>query len=141
MRASIPTFNSNRDLLLQLSAEIASRGYGRNVIEAALVRKGAPHDIAQLIAATATSCRAAILAVQAPCNVTAGHSAADEHGNVDHRSARAAQLALSKMASFLLLVCVGFGAGVALGWSVGFGQGLEDGLDWVARAVASLTGH
>jgi hypothetical protein len=126
-------------VLIDLSSEIARRGYGEAVIELALCRKGVPRDVARLVAASAVGCRQAILAAQvsasAPPPVPAAPRTISE---ADRRAARAANRALRKLANFVVLAVAGFGVGILLGWSIGFGQGVDDGFDWIVRAIERL---
>ena len=126
--------------LIDLSSEIARRGYGEAVVELALRRKGAPGDVARLVAASAVGCRQAILAAQA--RGESGQPVATPvplPSRADLRAARAANKALGKIANFLVLAVAGFGMGTLLGWSVGFGHGVEDGFEWIVRAIERLT--
>jgi hypothetical protein len=129
----------NLRALIDLSSEIARRGYGEPVVELALYRKGVPREIARLVAASAIGCRRAILAAQESAEAARPPDIAARPVNqADLRAARAANRALWKIANFLVLVVAGFGLGVLLGWSVGFGHGVEDGFDWIVRVIERL---
>ena len=122
--------------LIGLASQIARRGYGEAVIELALRRKGVPPEVARLVAASVVSCHTAILAAQTQVKVdTTPPVAAD---NIDLRAARAASLALSKIASFLVFIIAGIGGGAFLGWSIGFSRGIDNGFDWVVRMMELL---
>ncbi|MBI4195874.1 MAG: hypothetical protein HY526_12440 [Betaproteobacteria bacterium] len=142
METTTPSRSVEMRALIGLSAEIARRGYGERVIEVALWRKGVSREVARVIAVSAVSCRSAILTAQASAN--AGIVPPPDAGarcDIDLRTARAARLALSKTANFVILACLGFGGGLLLGWSVGFGQGIEDGFEWIVRAIERLVGR
>ena len=139
MNTATPDRIVNLRALIDLSSEIARRGYDEPVVELALYRKGVPREIARLVAASAIGCRRAILAAQAPGAVTRPPvAAARPVSQQDLRAARAANRALWKIANFLVLVVAGFGFGALLGWSIGFGHGVEDGFDWIVRVIERL---
>lgn len=52
-------------------------------------------------------------------------------------SCHAAILAAERHAR--LDVIAGIGGGAFLGWSLGFNRGIEDGFDWMVRAIERLT--
>ncbi|MBI3916899.1 MAG: hypothetical protein HY322_07820 [Betaproteobacteria bacterium] len=129
----------NLRALIDLSSEIARRGYGEPVVELALYRKGVPREIARLVAASAIGCRRAILAAQESGEAARPPvNAARPISQADLRAARAANRALWKIANFLVLVVAGFGLGALAGWSIGFGHGVEDGFDWIVRVIERL---
>lgn len=124
--------------LIQLSTQIARRGYDEPIVELALRRKGISPEIARLIAASVVSCHATILAAE-------GHARLDERSlaagrNTDLLAARAASRTLSKIASFLLFIMAGLGGGLLLGWSIGFDRGMNDGFDWIVHYIERLIG-
>ncbi len=125
--------------LVSLASQIAHRGYDESVIRLALRRKGAPDDVARLVAASVASCHATISAAErriAPeGSAEALTSPQAKLRTDDLRAARAASKALSWMASFLVFVVVGICGGAFLGWSIGFGQGMEQGLDQFITAL------
>jgi hypothetical protein len=125
--------------LIGLASQIARRGYGEPVIELALRRKGVSREIARLIAASVVNCHAAIVTAQEQARIAQEQMATVRGSdNTDLRAARAASLALSKIGSFLVFGIAGIGGGVLLGWSMGFNRGLEDGFDWIVRAIERL---
>ena len=122
--------------LVALSAQIARRGYGEAVIEMALRRKGLPRETARLMAVSVVGSHAAITTAEAAAKLAPSRAATAGNGNdIDARAARAASLALSKLASFLLFIVASIGVGVLLGWSIGFSLGVEDGFDWMTRTI------
>jgi hypothetical protein len=128
--------NFNMRALIEVASRIARLGYGEPLIDLALRRKGVPPEVARLVAASVTSCNAMILA-------SAEHTKPGRQPNtavrsIDLRAARAAQLALSKITSFFVFFIAGVGGGAFLGWSLGFSQGVDDGFDWIVRAVERL---
>ena len=124
------------EVLIGLASQIVRRGYGESVIFLALRRKGASQEVARLVAASLASCHAAILATPGVARHEKDQALAA--GNPDLRAARAASLALSKIVNFFVFILVGLGGGAFLGWSIGFNQGLEDGFEWVLRAIEQL---
>lgn len=127
--------------LIGLASQIARRGYGEPVIELALGRKGVSREVARLVAVSVVSCHAAILAAERHARLENEPVVAAARGpmDTDLRAARAASLALSKILSFLVFVIAGIGGGAFLGWSLGFNRGIEDGFDWMVRAIERLT--
>ena len=125
--------------LIELASNIARRGYGEPVIELALHRKGIPREVARLVAASVVSCHTAIVTAQAQAGgATEPFVAVRTTDDAGLRSARAASLALSKIGSFLVFVMAGIGGGAFLGWSMGFNRGIEDGFEWIVRAIERL---
>ena len=127
--------------LIELSSQIARRGYGEPVIELALRRKGVSREVARLVAASAASCHAAILATTEHAQIaSAPVLSARITDDADLRAARAARLALSRIVGFIVFVIAGVGGGAFLGWSIGFNQGVEDSYDWMVRMIERLAG-
>ena len=125
--------------LVVLSAQIARRGYGEAVIEMALRRKGLPREAARLMAVSVVGSQAAIAVAEAAAKLAPAKAPIAGNGNdIDARAARAARLALAKLANFLLFIVAGIGVGVLLGWSIGFSLGVEDGFDSIARTFDRL---
>jgi hypothetical protein len=122
--------------LIGIASQIARRGYGEAIIELALHRKGVSREVARLIAASVVSCRAAIVAAQGQARLDMAPLVAAR--NPDLCAARVARVALSRMASFLVFIIAGIGGGAFLGWSIGFDRGVDDGFDWIVRALERL---
>lgn len=122
--------------LIAVASQIARRGYGESIIELAMRRKGVSREVARLIAASVVSCNATILASE-------GNARFDKQpfasvSDVDLRTARAARMALSRIMSFFVFIIAGVCGGAFIGWNIGFSQGLNDGFDWIVRAMERL---
>lgn len=119
--------------LIGIASQIARRGYGEPIVDLAMRRKGAPRQVARLIAASVVSCHATLLLAQEQARLE--NEAIVAARNADLRAAKAARLALSKMASFLIFIVGGIGGGAFLGWSVGFNLGIDEGFEWIVRTI------
>lgn len=124
------------EALIGLASQLVRRGYGEPVIVLALRRRGASQEVAQLVAASVASCHAALLMPQADAERQEQTLQAARQS--DLRAARAASLALEKILSFFVFIVLGIGGGAVFGWSIGFGQGIDDGFDWAVRTLEQL---
>ena len=122
--------------LIEVASRIARRGYGESIIELAMRRKGVSREVARLVAASVASCNAMILASEE--NTRLDKQPNPSFRNIDLRAARAASLALSKITSFIVFFIAGVGGGAFLGWEIGFNQGIDDGFNWLVRAIERL---
>lgn len=150
--------------------EIARRGYDEAVIAMALGRRGATAETARFLAASAVRSRAPTpdtlqesyipppvrrsrsrLAHQEPQDileldpgvVQQRDRRALQHAEreAELRSARAASRALGGLMQFFLFVIVGLGVGAWLGWSIGFAQGIDAGLERMLALLEQAIGR
>jgi hypothetical protein len=122
--------------LIEMSSQMARLGYGEQVVEYALRRKGIRTTVARLVAASVVSCHRTICAAEAHAKRAPSRPSPRSTATAaEIRAARAARLALGKMMGFLAYIVIGIGGGVLVGWSFGFDRGVEDGYGWMLRAL------
>ena len=122
--------------LIGVASKIARKGYGEPIIELAMRRKGVSREVARLVAASVVSCNVTILASEE--NSRLDKQPLASVSDIDLRAARAARMALSRIVSFFVFIIAGVCGGAFIGWSIGFSQGLNDGFEWIVRAIERL---